>query len=60
MLLEVTNDERELLAWLLQREIDELGPEIHHTRKREYREGLKAERHVLEALLERLQVPQAG
>ncbi len=58
MLLELTNEEREALLFLIQRELNELGPEIRHTNRREYREDLKAERHVLLQLLDHLQVLQ--
>ena len=61
MLLELTNQERDLLARLIQRELDELGPEIHHTVRRDYREDLKAERRQLTELMNRLTpAPQPG
>jgi hypothetical protein len=58
MPLEVNTEESELLAALVRRELDELGPEIHHTRAKSYREDLKARRDLLVRLLERLSAPQ--
>ncbi len=61
MILDLTKDELELLLFLVRRELDDLGPEIHHTWRREYREDLKAEKRVLSQLLDRLEhVPQPG
>jgi hypothetical protein len=54
MLLELTDQERDLLVRLVQRELDELGPEIHHTVRRDYREDLKTERRRLSELLSHL------
>lgn len=54
MLFEMTERERELVTQLIQRELDALGPEIHHTDRRDYREDLKVERRVLSELLNRL------
>ncbi len=58
MLLELSNEERELLEALISRELGDIGPEIRHTSQREYREDLKAEKRVLSQLLDRLQVAQ--
>lgn len=58
MLLELTEEEREALRFLVRRELDAIGPEIHHTWRREYREDLKTEKRVLAQLLDRLQLPQ--
>lgn len=54
MMVELTALERDILITLVSRELAELGPEIHHTRTREYREELKGQRHMLEQLLDRL------
>jgi len=58
MLLEIDDLQRDTLAALVRRELDELGPEIHHTRTRSYRKDLKDEREVLEHLLDRLATPE--
>ncbi len=60
MLIELTAQEREVLETLVARELAELGPEIHHTRARDYREELKTRRRVLEDLLARLSRPGEG
>ncbi len=54
MVLELSLDERSILASLVQQELDELGPEIHHTRTSSFREELVERRHLLQGLLERL------
>jgi hypothetical protein len=56
MLLEIDDTQRELLAAVLRRELDELGPEIHHTQTASYRQDLKTQREILEHLLDRLGV----
>jgi hypothetical protein len=58
MMLEVTDQEREMLTLLLRRELDELGPEIHHTWRRDYREDLKDEKRIMADLLHRLAILQ--
>ena len=58
MILDVTEQEREMLTFLLRRELDELGPEIRHTWRRDYRADLKDEKRVMEDLLRRLGVLQ--
>lgn len=60
MLFELSDKERELLVLLVKRELDEIGTEIHHTTRREYREDLKIERRIMSELLDRLQVLQPG
>jgi hypothetical protein len=54
MMLELTANERDILVSLVSRELAEIGPEIHHTRTREYREELKVQRQVMEQLLDHL------
>ena len=58
MFLEIDDDQRDVLAAVIRRELDELGPEIHHTRTSSYREDLKARREMLAHLMDRLAVPQ--
>ena len=58
MIVELTNEERDILEALIAREISELGPEIRHTDQRTYRDDLKAERCALRHLLDRLQAPE--
>lgn len=43
-----------ILRELVERRIDELGPEIHHTHSREYRAQLRVLREALQRLDERL------
>ncbi len=54
MTLELTPQERDLLVGLLDREISDLGPEIHHTDTRSFRQDLKATRQLLLHLRDRL------
>lgn len=58
MTLELDDEEQALLAEVLWREISELGPEIHHTDSKEYRDDLKSRRRTLQKLLDRLGQPQ--
>ncbi len=58
MLLEIDNQEREVLAALVREELDEIGPEIHHTWTSGYREELKTRKEVLDRLMERLAAPE--
>ncbi len=43
----LTPQQRDLLLELVDQEIAEMGPEIHHTRTRSYRQDLKGRRSVL-------------
>lgn len=54
MLLEIDDDQRDVLAAVIRRELDELGPEIHHTSSSSYRADLKTRRETLNRLLGRL------
>ena len=60
MTLDLTPQEWELLATLVKNELDQLPHEIHHTDNRQYREDLKAQRQVLQRLLERLTAKAAA
>jgi hypothetical protein len=59
MRIELSPEEVEIVLELVSRRIDELGPEIHHTRTDEFREGLKQLLKQLEALQQRLAKPAA-
>lgn len=54
MLAEMTARERELLLELLGRELADLGPEIHHTDDRAFREELRERRQLVRELMERI------
>ncbi len=47
MPIELTPQQRAILLELVNRELMEIGPEIHHTWTSAYRATLKDERHVL-------------
>jgi hypothetical protein len=54
MKIELTPEEVANIRALIERRIEELGPEIHHTRTLEYREELKKLRDQLQGLAQRL------
>jgi hypothetical protein len=53
--LRMSEAERALLVELLQREIEELHVEIHHSRVNSVKEELKQRRDLVRGLLERMQ-----
>lgn len=53
-MIDLNHEETEVIRDLLKQRIDFLGPEIHHTRSREYRAELEQERERLIALREKL------
>jgi hypothetical protein len=57
MMIELTDQELETLRNLIEERIAELGPEIHHTHARGYRQGLMELRDRLARLDERLAAP---
>ena len=57
MMLELTEQEREVLVRLLTSARTETAAGIHHAMDHETRESLRAERLVLEQLLDRLNEP---
>lgn len=57
MHLELTADEVAMLRNLVEERIEDLGPEIHHTRSPDYHETLKQLRDKLKALHQHLTVP---
>jgi ribosome recycling factor len=54
MLVELTEEEREALVRLVEREISDLGPEIRHTMTSSFRDDLKLQKRTLRRFLERL------
>ena len=53
--IHLTEAERALVIELLQREMEELPAEIHHSRSTTVREELKHRREMVRAMLDRLQ-----
>lgn len=51
--------ESELLMRLLEYRLGELRREIHHTDRRAFKEGLKADEAVIEHILAKLKTPAA-
>lgn len=58
MLLELNDREHEVLRETLSRELADLGPEIHHTDDREFREELRNRRALVRDLLDRMKLLQ--
>jgi hypothetical protein len=58
MIADLTPQENEILVELLSRELAELGPEIHHTDDRDFRDELRDRRQIVRQLLQRLEAPQ--
>ncbi len=54
MTLELSGKEIEILLMLVDRRVNELGPEIHHTDSRPYRHVLEAQRQTLQFLQKEL------
>jgi len=54
MPFELKPEERDLLVWLLEKEIEEIRSEIHHTASHDYKNGLKDREKQIQDLLERL------
>ncbi len=54
MQLEITHQQAEVLKRLIEREVSEIGPEIHHTRTYSLRDELREQRTELQALHEQL------
>jgi hypothetical protein len=54
MSVELTRQERELLAQLVSAALREIGPEIRHTDRYDYKDDLKEQRRTLQRLYERL------
>lgn len=60
MTIELTTQEHEYLADLLQSALGELRDEIHHTDSFDYKELLKAQEKLIHALLRKLGVEAAA
>ena len=54
MVIELNKEEFDLLKGLVEARVRELGPEIHHTHSRDFRDSLERTREVLAQLVERL------
>ena len=54
MVIELNQEEFDIVKGLVEARVRELGPEIHHTRSREFRDSLEQMREVLIQLLARL------
>jgi len=54
MHIEINEEERGMLIGLLEREIGELGPEIHHTMTPKLHRELKEDKQIFKHLLDRL------
>jgi hypothetical protein len=54
MPVELSPEEKDLLVGLLEREIEEIRTEIHHTRSYDYKDSLKEREKLLNGLLVRL------
>lgn len=54
MMLEFSQRDAEILRSLIRERLEELGPEIHHTRTAEMKDELKDLRTELRSLLSRL------
>lgn len=52
MLVQLTPQQRDVLVQLVDEALEELGPEIHHTMTRTYKDDLKERRRDLHALRE--------
>ncbi len=52
--VELSFEEKGLLIELLEREAEEIRPEIHHTQNLEYKHGLKEREKLVLSLLGRL------
>jgi hypothetical protein len=55
MTIELTKDELQIVHDLIEQRINNLGPEIHHTRTRDYRAALEKLRAQLSVLQDRLE-----
>ena len=58
MILELTEQEREVLLRLVEREISDLGPEIRRTRTSSLRNELKVHKQDLRKFVERLRTSE--
>jgi len=54
MPIELSQPEKELLAGLLEKELDEIRSELHHTQGHAYKESLKEREKLIRGLLARV------
>jgi len=54
MPIDLSQVENELLAGLLEKELDEIRSEVHHTQGHDYKESLKAREQLVRGLLAKL------
>jgi hypothetical protein len=54
MVIDLSPIETELLAGLLEKELDEVRSELHHTRAHDYKENLKEREALVRGLLAKL------
>jgi hypothetical protein len=59
MNLELTNEEHALLAEIVRYAYQDLREEVVHTEAYRFKEGLKAREHLMEGLLDKLEMPPA-
>ena len=52
--MEMTQAEKELLTGLLEKELDEIRSELHHTRGHDYKESIKEREKLVRDLLAKL------
>ena len=55
MPIKLSPQEREILAGLLERELDDIRSELHHTQGHEFKDGLKEREKLLRTLSAKLQ-----
>ena len=54
MVIELNQEEFDIVKGLVEARVRELGPEIHHTHARDFRDSLERMREVLVQLLARI------
>jgi len=52
--MEMTQAEKELLTGLLEKELDEIRSELHHTRGHDYKESIREREKLVRDLLAKL------
>lgn len=54
MPIELSAQEREMIAGLLEKELEDVRSELHHTRSHEYKDGLKEREKAVRELMAKL------
>ena len=54
MAIDLSKPERELLATILEKELEEIRSEFHHAEVHDYKESLKAREALIRGLLDRM------